>query len=226
MRPTTAYPRPASCAPSQRRLPATRHAQTQLNPTSPVRNTASRPTGRLFAVHEPHPQRRDPPMTSFSQQPRATCPVLRRPPGELEHWTAHMVSMMQALQSGPRPTVYPGRIIWTTPDGAQLGFNRQQGQLRNVGVLVDIGLVQGMAEDLELLFVMTEDLLDATKDNMPVATGRRTDPDGQHHGYRMAGARESQTTRASRSLQTRSSPSGTTGRRRRPAIPAGYALSP
>ena len=33
-----------------------------------------------------------------------------------------------------------------------------------------------MDDHLELLFVMTEDLFDATKDNMPVATGRRTEP--------------------------------------------------
>ena len=32
-----------------------------------------------------------------------------------------------------------------------------------------------MDDHLELLFVMTEDLFDATKDNMPVATGGRTD---------------------------------------------------
>ena len=52
-------------------------------------------------------------------------------------------------------------------------------------VLADIGLVQGMAidDDLEMLFVMTEDLLYATKDNMRVATGRRTDPAGRYHGY-------------------------------------------
>ena len=31
-----------------------------------------------------------------------------------------------------------------------------------------------MDDHLQLLFVMTEDLFDATKDNMPVATGRRT----------------------------------------------------
>ena len=65
-------------------------------------------------------------MTSFFQQPRATCPVLRKPPGELEPWTAHMVSMMQALQSGARLTFYPGRVTWSTPDGATLGFNNRQ----------------------------------------------------------------------------------------------------
>ena len=32
-----------------------------------------------------------------------------------------------------------------------------------------------MDDHLQLLFVMTEDLFDATKDNMPVATGGRTD---------------------------------------------------
>ena len=35
-------------------------------------------------------------------------------------------------------------------------------------------------DDLELLFVMTEDLLAATKDNMPVATGRRSDARRTH----------------------------------------------
>ena len=98
-----------------------------------------------------------------------------------------MVSMMQALQSGARLTFYPGRVTWSTPDGATLGFNNRHadGQLRNVGVLTDIGLVQGMEldADLELIFVMTEDLLDATKDNMPVATGRRSDPAGRYPGY-------------------------------------------
>ena len=49
-------------------------------------------------------------MTDSFQQPRATCPVLRRPPGELEPWTAHMVSIMQALQSGTSLTICPGRI--------------------------------------------------------------------------------------------------------------------
>ena len=125
-------------------------------------------------------------MTVSFQQPRATCPVLRRPPGELEPWTAHMVSMLQTLQSGASLTIYRGRIVWTTPDRTTLGFtNRQQRELHNIGVLADIGLVQGMAidDDLEMLFVMTEDLLDATKDNMRVATGRRTDPAGRYHGY-------------------------------------------
>ena len=126
-------------------------------------------------------------MIDFINEPRTTCPVLRRPPGELEPWTAHMVSMMQALQSGASLTIYPGRIVWNTPDGATLGFTNRQagGQIRNVGLLNDISLVQGMVldEDLELLFVMTEDLLDATKDNLPVAHWRRTDPDGRHHGY-------------------------------------------
>ena len=125
-------------------------------------------------------------MTDSFQQPRATCPVLLRPPGELEPWTAHMVSMMQALQSGASLTICPGRITWTTPDSTTLGFtNRQQGELQNIDALSDIGLVQGIAMDdhLELLFVMTEDLLDATKHNIRVATGRRTDPAGQYHGY-------------------------------------------
>ncbi len=125
-------------------------------------------------------------MTSFFQQPRANCPVLRRPPRELELWTAHMVSIMQALQSGASLTIHLGRITWATPDGTTLGFtNRQQGRLRNIGILADIGLVQGMAMDehLALLFVMTEDLLDAAKDNMPVATGRRSDLAGGYHGY-------------------------------------------
>ena len=40
-----------------------------------------------------------------------------------------------------------------------------------------------MDDHLELLFVMTEDLFDATKDNIPVATGRRTDPAAAYHGY-------------------------------------------
>ena len=98
-----------------------------------------------------------------------------------------MVSMMQTIQSGARPTFYPGRVDWPTPDGSQLGFTNRgaDGELRNVGVLVDIGLAQGMEldDDLELLFVMTEDLLDATKDNMRVAAGRRADPAGGYHGY-------------------------------------------
>ena len=125
-------------------------------------------------------------MTNFFQQPRATCPLLHRPPGELQPWTAHMVSMMQALQSGANLTIDPGQIVWITPDRTTLGFtNRQQGELHNIGILADIGLVQGMAMDehLELLFVMTEDLLDATKQNARVATGRRTEPAGGHHGY-------------------------------------------
>ena len=52
-------------------------------------------------------------------------------------------------------------------------------------ILADIGLVQGMAMDehLELLFVMTEGLLDATKQNARVATGRRSDPAGGYQGY-------------------------------------------
>ena len=90
-----------------------------------------------------------------------------------------MVSMMQALQSGASLSVHPGQIVWNTPDRSTLGFtNRHRGELHNIGVLADIDLVQGIAMDdhLELLFVMTEDLFDATKDNMPVATGRRTDP--------------------------------------------------
>ena len=88
-----------------------------------------------------------------------------------------MVSMMQALQSGASLTICPGHITWTTPDRTTLGFtNRQQGELHNIGTLTDIGLVQGMAMDehLEILFVMTEDLLDATKQNTRVATGRRS----------------------------------------------------
>ena len=59
-------------------------------------------------------------MTDSFQQPRATCPVLLRPPGELEPWTAHMVSMTQALQSGASLTICPGRITWTTPDSTTL----------------------------------------------------------------------------------------------------------
>ena len=120
------------------------------------------------------------------QQPRATCPVLRRPPGELEPWTAHMVSMMEALQSGASLSIHPGQIVWATPDRTILGFtNRQQGELHNIGVLADIGLVQGMEMDehLDLVFLMTEDLLDATNHDIRVATGRRTDLAGQYHGY-------------------------------------------
>ena len=98
-----------------------------------------------------------------------------------------MVSMMQALQAGTRLTVYSGRITWSTPDGATLGFNnrRADSQLRNVGVFRDLALAQGLDFDqqVELLFVMTEDLLDASKDIMPVASGRRSDPHGRHHGY-------------------------------------------
>ena len=97
-----------------------------------------------------------------------------------------MVSMMQALQSGTSLTIHPGQIVWTTTDRTTLGFtNRQQGELHNIGVLADIGLVQGIAMDdhLELLFVMTEELLDATKHNIRVATGRRTDLAGGYHGY-------------------------------------------
>ena len=125
-------------------------------------------------------------MPDFFQEPRATYPVLRRPPGELEPWTSHTVSMMQALQSGARLTIYPGRIVWKTPDGATLGFtNRNQPQLRNVGVLTDISHVQGMDldEDVELLFLITKNLVDAARNNMPIAQGRRPDPDGRHHGY-------------------------------------------
>ena len=125
-------------------------------------------------------------MSDLFQQPRATCPVLRRPPGELEPWTAHMVSMMQALQSGAGLTIYPGRITWATPDRTTLGFtNRQQGELHNIGILADIGLVQGMAMDehLELLFVTTEGLIDATKQSARVATGRRSNPAGGYQGY-------------------------------------------
>ena len=50
-------------------------------------------------------------MTDSFQQPRATCPALRRPPRELEPWTAHMVSMMQALLSGASLTIHPGQIV-------------------------------------------------------------------------------------------------------------------
>ena len=81
--------------------------------------------------------------------------------------------MMQALQSRASLSVHPGQIVWNTPDRSTLGFtNRSRGELHNIGVLADIVLVQGIAMDdnLELLFVMTEDLFDATKDNIPVAT--------------------------------------------------------
>ena len=126
-------------------------------------------------------------MTDFFQEPCATCPVFHRPPPELLPWTCHMVSMMQALQASTRLTVYPDRIVWNTADGATFGFTNCQsgGQFRNVGVRNDIGLVQGMEldEHVEVMFVMTEDLLDATKDSMLVASGRRTDPNGQYHGY-------------------------------------------
>ena len=84
-----------------------------------------------------------------------------------------MVSMMQALQPRASLSVHPGQIVWNTPDKSPLGFtNRRRGELHNIGVLADIDLVQGIAMDdhLELLFVMTEDLFDATKDNIPVAT--------------------------------------------------------
>ena len=97
-----------------------------------------------------------------------------------------MVSMMQALQSRASLSVHPGQIVWNTPDRSTLCFtNRRRGELHNIGALADIDLVQGIAMDdhLELLFVMTEDLFDATKDKMPVATGRRTDPAAAYHGY-------------------------------------------
>ena len=99
-----------------------------------------------------------------------------------------MVSMTQALQSGASLSVHPGQIVWNTPDRSTLGFtSRHRGELHNIGVLADIDLVQGIAMDnhIELLFVMTEDLFDATKDNMPVATGRRADPAAAaaYHGY-------------------------------------------
>lgn len=110
-------------------------------------------------------------MTDFFQEPPRLLP-----------------SMMQALQSGASLTIYPGRVVWKTPDGTTLGFTNRQsdGQLRNVGILVDIGLVQGMEMDdnLELLFVMTEDLLDATKAVLPLASGHRLDSDNnRYHGY-------------------------------------------
>ena len=44
-------------------------------------------------------------MADFFHKPRATCRVIQRPPGELEPWTTHMVSMMRAIQSGARLTV-------------------------------------------------------------------------------------------------------------------------
>ena len=118
-----------------------------------------------------------------------------------------MVSMTQALQSGASLSVHPGQIVWNTPDRSTLGFtSRHRGELHNIGVLADIDLVQGIAMDnhIELLFVMTEDLFDATKDNMPVATGRRADPAAAYHGYVVWQRRGVPNTRASRYPLTRS----------------------
>ena len=74
-------------------------------------------------------------MTIPSNSPAPPARYYAAPPGELDPWTAHMVSMLQTLQSGASLTIYPGRIVWTTPDRTTLGFtNRQQRELHNIGV--------------------------------------------------------------------------------------------
>ena len=122
---------------------------------------------------------------------------------------------MQALQSGGNLTIYPGRIVWTTPDCTTLGFtNRHAGvQLRNVGVLNDISLVQPMDvnEDLKLLFVMTEDLLEAQKQHPCRSTPRHRPRRPASRLRSLATDPNSQPPTASRYRPTRSSPSSTTG---------------
>ena len=124
-------------------------------------------------------------MTSSPIEPRARCPIVQRIPGDLEPWTTHIVSMMQAIQAA-------GTIGWPAPAETSHCFTMQNQDDEPLFCIaasptLSSGLLLG--DDAELIHYMIDDMLIATISTNPaisrfhVRTGPRSDDTGRHHGY-------------------------------------------
>ena len=56
---------------------------------------------------------RRPVITTFIQDPIATCPVIQGHPQDLEPWTTFITSLMQAIQAGAELHAQAFMLSWT-----------------------------------------------------------------------------------------------------------------
>ena len=122
----------------------------------------------------------------FCIEPRAECQIVRGYHMALPTWSISLVSMMRAVQSGRELRTEPGRIEWETRNGGRMSLSAPcDSRSGHRGMPGMTGQADGLkeGEDAILMGIITEELVDATERGYPLASNRRPDPLGGHHGY-------------------------------------------
>ena len=133
-------------------------------------------------------------MTDFTQEPRATCPVIQAHAQEIEPWTTFIVNMMQAIQAGAQLHATAFTVSWTPQPATDvtMAIDYIDGATQ-FSLASEPSLASGLQANHQasLLRSAINDLLIATvpdPDNHEppsnfVFSGRCQEPSGSHHGY-------------------------------------------
>ena len=133
-------------------------------------------------------------MADFTQEPRATCPVIQAHPQEIEPWTTFVVSMMQAIQAGaqlhataftvswrPQPATDVTMAIDYIHGNTQFSLASAPSTASGLQANDQARLLRSAIDDLLMATIPDPDSTDRASDI--VSFGRRQDPSGGHHGY-------------------------------------------
>lgn len=133
-------------------------------------------------------------MADFTQEPRATCPVIQAHPQEIQPWTTFIVSLMQAIQAGATLHATAFTVSWRPQpatdvtiaidyiDGAtQFSLASAPSTASGLQANEQARLLRSAIDDL--LMATIPDIDNPDPASNIVIYGRRQEPSGSHHGY-------------------------------------------